>query len=280
MRKLKIFFIVIGTLLLLAGGGLLAVTIVRANNTENKLIKETISVENPFSDIDINISQALLEVKKSTDDKCVVEIDHIEKFNFTVNAADNKLIVKDNDTRVWYEKYFFNFIFNNMKVIIYLPQAEYNDVKLGNTTGATVVEEGFTFNNLNTTSSTGLIKLNGSTIKGELKIHHTTGELEINDTNAKSLIIETSTGETKLKNVIVSENMKIDGSTGSVDFYMCDAQTIQVKLSTGSIRGSLLTGKTFTASSSTGRVNVPNTTGGSCILSTSTGSIDITVQNS
>ena len=277
MRKLKVLFIVIGTLLLLAGGAILAVTIVKANNGDNKTIHETISVDTLVSDIDINISQSKLEIKKSTNDKCVVEIDHVEKFNYSVNSADNKLVIKDDDTRIWYEKWFFNFGTINMKVVVYLPQSEYNDVKLANTTGATELEAGFTFNSLNVSSSTGSIDLKGATIKNDLKIHHTTGGLDVSDTTAKSLVIETSTGATRLKNVIISESMKIDGSTGSVNFDMCDAATIQVSLSTGSIRGSLLTGKTFTAKTTTGSCKVPSTTGGACVLTTSTGSIDITV---
>ena len=170
------------------------------------------------------------------------------------------------------KKWFFNFGTINMKVVVYLPQSEYNDVKLANTTGATELEAGFTFNSLNVSSSTGSIDLKGATIKNDLKIHHTTGGLDVSDTTAKSLVIETSTGATRLKNVIISESMKIDGSTGSVNFDMCDAATIQVSLSTGSIRGSLLTGKTFTAKTTTGSCKVPSTTGGACVLTTSTGS--------
>ena len=79
------------------------------NNGDNKIIHETISVENLVSDINVEITQSRLEIKKSTDDKCTVEIDHVEKFNYSVNSADNKLVIKDDDTRIWYEKWFFNF---------------------------------------------------------------------------------------------------------------------------------------------------------------------------
>ena len=78
---------------------------------------------------------------------------------------------------------------------------------------------------------------------------------------------------------LLADEIKIERSTGDVEFALCDAPSIDIMTDTGDVEGSLLTGKIFDAKSDTGRVRVPDSdpAGGWCKVRCDTGSIKITV---
>ena len=91
-------------------------------------------------------------------------------------------------------------------------------------------------------------------------------------------MIEGDTGEKSLIRTLVTESIRIQSSTGDVEFHDSDASQIRVDTDTGDVTGNILTTKVFDARSDTGDVDVPNgTSGGICTIRTSTGDIDITV---
>ena len=279
MRKLKIFVIVIGALLLFVGGGLLALSIVRANASEDSLITETKEITESFSDIDVNLSETDFIIKKSADEKCSVEIVERTKVKHDVEVSDNKLTVKNNDLRQWYEKYFFNFNFKSMKITLFVPQSDFNNLSIKNDTGDTIIEDGFQFNSIKINSSTGEVVLKNIKATDYINLNLSTGSISISDTTANSLKLEASTGDINLDKTVITISINIHTSTGDVHFNECDAEILDIHTSTGSVKGSLLTGKSFTTKTSTGRVDVPNTTGGSCNIETSTGDIVISIVN-
>ena len=88
-----------------------------------------------------------------------------------------------------------------------------------------------------------------------------------------------TTGDTKLKNVVCSGNMKIKISTGHARFDRCDAATLDIETDTGDISGSLLSPKTFEAESNTGDIILPpGSVGGSCKIKTDTGDVEISIK--
>ena len=93
--------------------------------------------------------------------------------------------------------------------------------------------------------------------------------------------LRASTGNIKLIDTIVEENMKIKTSTGDVEFDDSDANVlIEVKTSTGDVEGTLLTGKNFKLSTHTGYIKpVESVTGlGTCKVTTDTGNINLSVK--
>ena len=116
---------------------------------------------------------------------------------------------------------------------------------------------------------------------GRVTLTVSTGAAVIEDLNCGSFYSNGNTGDIRLKNVVTRTDMNIERSTGDIRFESCDALkgTITLKTSTGDVRGSLKTGKLFSARSSTGSVQVPESTGDCrCEVSTSTGSIRINIE--
>ena len=70
--------------------------------------------------------------------------------------------------------------------------------------------------------------------------------------------------------------MNITRSTGDVELDNCDGKSISIETNTGDIKGSLKTPKIFETKTSTGKIEVPESSeGGTCTLTTSTGNITI-----
>jgi DUF4097 and DUF4098 domain-containing protein YvlB len=130
--------------------------------------------------------------------------------------------------------------------------------------------------------TTGKITLVGIDI-GEYGISAriTTGEVCLTDVRCRNFMSRTNTGDISLDNVIVTEKITIERTTGDVNLNGCDANEIDVKTDTGDITMRLLSGKVFTANSNTGKVEVPDSIadGGICTVATQTGDIQIIIGN-
>ena len=111
---------------------------------------------------------------------------------------------------------------------------------------------------------------------GELAVEVSTGDAGLVDVRCQDLKSSGGTGDISLENVLVTDEIFIERSTGDVSFDGCDAAAIRVKTSTGDVTGTLLTDKVFWPKSSSGDVEVPDTkSGGDCEITTSTGDIRI-----
>ena len=87
-----------------------------------------------------------------------------------------------------------------------------------------------------------------------------------------------SSGDISLKNVISTEKISVERSTGDVTLDRSDAAELFIMTSTGDVEGSLLTNKVFITKTDTGRIDVPNSIiGGRCEITTDTGDIKISI---
>lgn len=277
MKKLKVFIVVIGLLLMFVGGGLTAYAVVKAQNNPSNLKTETKEIETAFNDLDVEVTEANIILKKSNDAKCTLEFNQTDKYYFESNVENNKLVIKSVDTRKWYEKIFY-FNFFNVSVTVNMPEGMITDLKLNSSVGNILIEDNFNFNSMNLESSTGNINIKNNIVTNDINIKASTGNVRLTDTRSKNLTIKTSTGNVHLTNYVASEHMKLEVSTGNIHFDSSDAATIYASTSTGNISGTLKTSKKFNVSVGTGTAHYPqNTDGGECVLKTSTGNINVDV---
>ena len=228
-----------------------------------------------WENLSIETETANVILKPATDGKTSVVCDEQENARHAVTVKDGTLEIRLVDQRKWYEHIGLNF--HSPKITLYIPQSRCGNLTVESTTGDVEVAEGFQFDRVALTLTTGDIRLQKLTAEA-LDLELTTGDVQLTDTNCKTLNIEGTTGKMVLKNVIAAEKLTLELSTGSIRFDGCDAGEISAQTSTGSITGSLLTPKIFYAESNTGKVTVPRTTtGGICELTTNTGSIKITL---
>ena len=319
MKTVTKVMLIIGAVLVLAGAAIFVAVMAPGNWNFKGLgtaefVTETIDVDGEFADILIDTNMTAVVIQPSTTGKCRVAFFNHKKVTCSASVKDGVLQIETEDARKWYERISFSI---DYEMVVYLPQSEYGSLTVRNSTGRLLIPREFSFGNIDAALSTGnvdckasasgriKIKTNTGNVRlegvtaGGLELSATTGNISLRsvscgggidlsvstgkttleDVSCKSLSSKGSTGKLSLENVIAEETLSVERSTGSVRFEKCDARDFVIRTSTGNVKGSLLTGKVFSARSDTGRVKVPESTagGGTCSVTTDTGSITITV---
>ena len=275
-RSTKIWLIAAGALIAL---GLIVFAVVMALSkwdftklSDVTLETNTYEISESFTDINIDCEVADISVMPSEDGACRVVCSEDEDAKHSVSVKDGVLTVTAAQEKAWHEN--IHLIGSSTKITVCLPEAELNTVKICSTTGGITVK-GIKADELKLSATTGSITLSDSSC-GSLSVCNETGGITIKDVKSASLVSKGSTGSTVLKNVIVGGKAEIERSTGDIELYRCDAESLDLETDTGDITATLLSGKDFDADSSTGDVSVPDgSSGGKCRVRTGTGSIDI-----
>lgn len=320
MSKTKIWIIVAVTLSAL--GLIIFAGVMTMNNWDfsklstEKLATNTYDITSEFSDIDINVRTAEVEILPSQDGRCRVALNENKKLTHKVEVSDDILSITVTDNRKWYD-HIQLFSFGKESVTVYLPKDEYGKLKICGSTGDVHLAKNFSFEGINVllstgsaeilSSASGLIEIESDTgnIKltdisaHELALTVTTGKIEVSkvdvaedveinvstgdalltELSCRKLTSDGSTGDIILKNVVASEKFLIERDTGDVKFELSDAPEIEIKTDTGSVTGSLLSEKVIFATSDTGKIDVPkSTSGGRCEITTDTGNIKIEIK--
>ncbi len=248
-----------------------------------------------FDKIFINVETASVTFVPSDNGICRVACVEEENLKHTVTIQDDTLTISTVDTRKWYDYICINFW--SPKVTVYLPKDVYTSLSVATVTGNIEIPDKFNFESVAVTGTTSNIACY-ATVSESTELHTTTGSILLGPTEAKTvhlsattgsitakdiscdrLTAETHTGRIRLEHVLAKDRMQLENTTGGVDFERCDAADITIKTTTGSVRGSLLSGKTFVTETATGSVHVPaSTSGGRCEITTSTGSIKIEIK--
>lgn len=270
-------------------------------------------ISEQFDSVSINSKTADIRFLPASNGQSKVVCYERESVKHSVSVQGGVLEIKAVDEREWYE---YLGGFGEETLTIYLPQSEYGALTIQSDTSDIDIPQNFRFDSVDISVSTGDVECLAS-VTGALKIKTSTGDIELENMSANSIELSVSTGEVSvedvnclgeikitvstgkaelenvacgslvskgdtgdiaLKNVIASGKFTIERSTGDVRFERSDASEIFVKTDTGSVRGTLLTGKVFTAKTDTGRIDLPRTeTGGRCEIITDTGDIKIQI---
>lgn len=271
-------------------------------------------INKKFSNIAIETDTAEIKFALAADGKCRVECYEERKAKHSVTVEEDILVINMINEKSWYDYIGINI--GTPKIAVYLPEAEYAELFIKESTGNIAMPKEFQFNSVDISLSTGdvdflasaseLMKIKASTGKirvenvfageinlatttgeiivsdveceGDIRIDVSTGKVNLKDIQCKNLTSKGSTGNITLRNVIATEKFSIQRSTGDVSFDGSDAAEIFVETDTGNVKGTLLTNKVFITHTDTGRVNVPKTvTGGKCEINTDTGNIKIDI---
>ena len=318
MGKKTIVWLIAATALVVAGFIILGGTISMQKWDFTKLstVKyetNTYELSEGFENISIQTNTAdIVFVPGDRGSVVCYEQENAEHF---VAVKDGTLTINIVDTRKWYEYIGVNW--STPKITVTLPQSEYGALSISSLTGDVEIPKTFHFtvidisentgNVTNSASSTDAVKIKtstgdirvesisagtldlsvstgkvtvaGVTCQGDVSIRVTTGRANLTDIRCKNFVSRGDTGNLTLKNVVATEKLSLERSTGNITFDRCDAAEISVKTSTGKVSGSLLTHKVFITHTDTGRVSIPKTvTGGICEITTDTGDIRLKIQ--
>lgn len=317
-KKIKIWLVIAACLVVLGLVMFAAVmTAYNWDFTKLSTIKyetNTYVIDEEFSNISMYTDTADLFFAVSDDGMRKVVCYEMAHVKHSVSVRDDTLFIHTMDDRQWYEYIGINF--GTSRITVYLPETEYTSLVIKESTGDIEIPKDFSFESMDISLSTGdvksfasaseLIKIKTSTgdirvedisagaldlsvstggitvsnvtCRGDAEISVSTGKTDMTDVQCKNVRSNGNTGDISLKNVIATELLFIERTTGNVMFEGCDAAELFAETDTGHVTGSLLTDKVFIAQTDTGRVDVPNTvTGGKCEIITDTGDIKITI---
>ena len=271
-------------------------------------------IEEDFDGILMDVDTADISFVPSEDGKCKV-VCHEDPNDKHRVFVENKMLQIVENTDIKINVTWLNF--DNKKITVYLPESEYSSLTIYASTGDVNIPEGFTFGSIDIDVSTGDVNLSAFatdsisietntgditldgasagtveletttgritvsnlTCSGDLGIEVDTGKVKISNTSCNNFISKGDTGDIFLEGVIAAGKIDIERDTGDVAFSSMDAAEIYINTNTGSIKGSLLSGKCFSAKSNTGRIDIPDDLeGGICKLTTNTGDIKVTVE--
>lgn len=259
-----------------------------------KYVTNVHEIEQGFNDILIKTSTADIIFEAATDDVGKITCFENENEIHSVFIEDGKLTIELNDERKWYEQ--IGIVSKTPKIILSLPAGQYNDLTIDESTGDILIPSDFQFKHERIRTSTGDVAnyasaehmINIKTSTGDIRIkkvqtislmlYVSTGSIDVSEVKCKEFESDGSTGELDLKNVVATEKITINRSTGDISFDSIDAPDIVITTDTGEVRGHLLSGKIFDVTSGTGKIKIPDSTGNEkCKIHTSTGDIVVKV---
>ena len=271
-------------------------------------------INEEFNNISIKTDTADIAFVPSNDGMCRVVCYEDAKKNHSVEVQNGTLTLDGVNNKKWYDYIGINI--DPPKITVYLPEAEYSSLIIEESTGDIDISRDFKFksidvslstgdvkcyasaaeaikiaastgdicaesisaSSLDITVSTGKVTVSDMTCDGNITIGVSTGKTYLTDIVCKNLISTGRTGDISLKNVISTEKISVERSTGDVTLDRSDAADLFITTSTGDVEGSLLTDKVFITKTDTGCINVPNSiTGGRCEITTETGDIKISI---
>lgn len=307
--------LIISGVVLTLGAAALIVGIV--NNSNNPVVTNTYDINEKVSNFNIDVGTVDVNYVPTSDGSTKVVCHELKKIPHEVKVVENTLTIQKQDLRKWYEM-IFNWNFDKKDITIYLPEGEYQTLKLNSSTGNVTIPnhysfekgnialstgnlnissniktdldiksstgdinvQGLTANNLSINASTGNVNVKNVVINETVNTHTSTGHISYTNVNAKEGDFSASTGKVKLDSLLIQNHLKIQTSTGDVNIKSSDASSLYIKASTGDVDAELLSAKTFKVETSTGKINVPtSSTGGLCEVTTSTGDIHVTIKN-
>lgn len=301
--------IVFGTAFMAIGGDMVGFSTNKYETNEHQITDE-------FENILIKSNTATIKLVASEDDSCSVVCYEQTNLKHSVSVKDGALEIKVVDERKWYEHIGINL--SAPSVTVYIPKGEYGDLDVSVSTGDVDIPEGFGFENIDVSASTGRvmcgavakqdvnittttgdifgngvsaasmklsvstgrIDLNGIKCEGDLSVTVSTGSARVSGVTCKNFRSDGDTGRLYLRNLAAEEKITVKRSTGDVSFEDCDAAELFIETSTGDVEGTLRSDKVFIVRTDTGDVEVPKTTsGGRCEITTDTGDIEISIIN-
>ncbi len=302
MKKTTKIWLIVAAVLVIVGGMMFTFALAKEDFDFRELVMEEMKINNyevgePFDKIYIDSDTTDIEFYTYREDKVRVGCTETKKIKYNVTVEDSTLKIEVKDTRKWYER--IGFFFGDMKLTVYLPGgAEYSSVVIHNTTGDVIIPEQIYADILevkittgdiecraNVTDSvklkttTGAIKLYGTSCQGDVDITLSTGRTEVSDVSCRNFSSKGTTGDVALKKLVASEGLYVKRTTADITLESSDASDIDINTTTGDVTGSLLSDKIFTVKTTTGDIDLPDTAnGGNCKIKTTTGDIKITIE--
>ena len=304
MRIEKKIAIIVASLMLVVGLVMAAASFraaagdIKESVVRNQYEAVTKDITEDFENIDISIGDQNLQISKSDNNKAYLICGENDKVRFNVSVSGKTLKIEErSDNRVM--NFDGLFAIDDFTSELYLPEDEYQNLKVHIGSGDVKMEDAFAFRDVNVTRGSG----NGyiSRVKAEeINAKLGSGQLWLSESRCKSAEINVGSGDISVENLECSRDFfaksssgklfltdvlasaSLEAATGSGDIFLkrCDSLGMNFKTGSGDVTGSVKTAKSFDAKAGSGDVKVPSDgNGGNCVIRTGSGDIDIVVEN-
>ena len=317
MKKRTVVALIVAAILIFTGGVLLVLGLSYAGGPKDMVSRSEITygVSEPFDSIRVETTVCDVDFQK-TDGEFRAVCPEFENLDYTVIVEDNTLYLRQVDLRQWYD--FIDIHLGKMEITVYLPENQYNLLRIDTDTGDIRVAEDFSFSTAEIFTDTGDVRFSASvserfnasastgdlticagtpemlqvsTSTGDVELENmacgdcfvktTTGDLFISSLTCQTLDCQSNTGDKFLQNVVAEDYIKAISTTGDVELLGCDAPMFAIETDTGDITGVLLSPKEFFAQTDTGTEHIADHSGtpnGTCYVNSNTGDITISYQ--
>ncbi len=253
MKKLlviSIVLLVVGAVILAAAFAFVKFDFKKISSEE--LMTNTYYAENSFSNIEIDSDDCKVTLIPSEDEVCKIVCTETEKVKFKITDENGTLKIVYQDSRSWVDR--IGIFIAEKTVDVYLPQNEYENLKIGNSSGGVVISDGLTFSEIQTNTSSGSVKCYADADVLSVKV--SSGSIKLDGVSALEINLESSSGSIKLDN-ISSENINLEATSGSVKLDSVNAEkSITVESTSGSVELNSVSCENLNASASSGSVKL------------------------
>ncbi len=269
MKALTKILLISGGALVVLGFGITAIAAAVGGGINGTIINgqpvKYDIIDYDFSDdinnISITETSHDIQIGKSSDSNTHVTVYDSEhhKHNVGVNGDTLEIAVNSDEYKVsWYQNFSIGIgDKNNPKVIVLLPEDEYQDLSITANSADLTSNNALTFENATVKLSSGDVAF-FSKVNGNADIKTSSGEVLIDDMDPARLNVITSSGDIDIKNI---ENASISTTSSSGVTILTDisATDIKTEASSGEIKyiNASVTGN-ITISASSGDINLNN----------------------
>lgn len=274
----------------------------------------TYPVTERFDSIDVESGSSDIRLLPARDGKCTVVAGENEEVTTRVEVKNGTLVVRREQKKASVS-FGVTWMTGEDSVTVYLPEKAYRDLRLDSSSGDISAEEDFSFREAALSASSGNLRFRGK-VDGTLRLHSTSGDLTVWQTDCGSLSLEStsgeilvedlrcdglwsssssgeqeftqvscgslqaeaSSGEIELENVRVRGEAVLSASSGNVSLDRVDAESFEIRTGSGEITGTILRKMRFDCRSSSGNIRVPEDDPAGGVFKASTSSGDIRIQ--
>lgn len=274
-------------------------------------------VDGGFTAIRVRVRESEVNILRSEDGESRVDCVDQACVYHRVFTDGGVLNVETVDERRWYER--IKTLKTSLKVNIYLPEGKYDSLGVETMSGAVRTEHGLVFEKVsiqtmsgaigffsgvqnllelhsmsgsiraegdntlsyvNSATKSGNVELCGFNCRDNVLASSTSGIVRLCNIKGRNCAAKTASGSVSLKNAFAVCRLSAATASGSIRLDGCDANRVELDSASGSIRGSLMSGKQFSARSISGSISLPKDcpdANGECRANTVSGSIAITI---
>ncbi len=254
--------------------------------------ERTMEVE-AFTSVSVDVTVSDVKILPATDGKYTVALQESDLLFHSVTVEEGDLKITTKDTRKWYQHIGFSFI--EMEVAVYLPEGEYDRIKVsadsgdidiracgGNTQVELDVRSGeisvkdVTCQSLFASAGSGEIEVRSVEVASMLTVKTNSGDVDIEKVHSETATVVVKSGNIRLTDTLAARESLLEAGSGNITLTACDSGSYEIRTSSGNVKGSILTPKVFLAKANSGNVRVPDTTsGGECRVKTGSGNVHL-----